>query len=439
MKIYKRRLLKYIIITIIVILFLSSNKVIYAENNSADLSEKAIVSEEVILDQILYSLEIIDITDSVLSKNSLNKLAYINLEEDREFNLIKRDELLEILGDNFEAEIDAGRGKKYSRSVFIPQIVVIPHRKGILRAAQEELFLDVESVDSIIYTNIFELIVEAKNNYDNEKNAVLTDLQLATGDGPTALETEVWIEKDKAYLLGVMENYREKTRNNIADAYSENKRRYFALYLSARPAGILSLSDLSASLYGMNQLFLDSEIENNKSEILVKFNYENNSHSKLQDGLSLQGFIKNEKNTAISLNINETLSNRHTLALLGKADNFMWLGAEIIALEDDQYHLALKLMDEIDLKFFKLSAAVNPLVYYFDNDLDKITWSFRGESAFSQKINFALEYKALEKYDFAEVNIDYGITDDYHLITGYTLNLDLDDEESIWMGLNFKF
>lgn len=439
MNINKRRLLKYILITIIFILFLSSNKVIYAENNSADLSEKIILSEKVILEQILYSLEIIDITDSVLSKNSLNKLAYINLEEDREFNLIKRDELLETFGDNFEAEIDAGREKKYSRSVFIPQIVVIPHHKGILRAAQEELFLDVETVDSIIYTNLFELIVEAKNSYDNEKNAVLTDLRLATGEGPTALETEVWIKKDKAYLLGVMENYREKTRNNIADAYSENKRRYFALYLSAGPAGILSLSDLSASLYGMNQLFLDSEIENNESEILVKFNYENNSNSKLQDSLSLQAFIKNEKNKAVALNINQALSDRHSLALVGKADNFMWLGAEIILLEDDQYHLALKLMDQIDFKFFKLSASVNPLVYYFDNEVDRITWSFRGESALSQRINFALEYQALEKYNFAEVNIDYGIADNYHLITGYTLNLDLDDEESIWMGLNFKF
>lgn len=389
------------------------------------------------LNQILYSLEIVELTESSLSRSDLQRLAYTEGSIDSDFNLIKREELNEIYGEEFEAILEFHSEKQRSDSIFEPQIVVTPFHKGVLRVAEEELLLDVESVDSIVYTNVFELIVEPLRAYDEKNNAVLTLLSLKTGEGPTGLETEVWIEKDKAYLLGIMERYQEKIEKNRIGGAEETRKRYFALYLSARSAGVLTLPDLSSSLYGLNKLMDKQVIDKKESSINLSLAYLSSNSSEY--GMTLDGFIKSSNNFALTINIDEALVKRHALGVMGRTYQSLWLGAEVIALKGDDYKVALSLMDSVEFNIFKLTAGVNPLVYDFEDRSDPITWFFRGETQLTKNLNMGLEYKALEESDFGEYSVSYALTENYGLETGYTWNIEQKEEESFWIGLNLDF
>lgn len=43
-----------------------------------------------------------------------------------------------------------------------------------------------------------------------EDDSIFTTVNLKTGQGPTGLETEIWIKANTSYLLGVMENSHSK-------------------------------------------------------------------------------------------------------------------------------------------------------------------------------------------------------------------------------------
>jgi hypothetical protein len=400
----------------------------YIKNNNLD--------EDYSLKQILYSLEIVELTEKNLSRVNMQRLAYTESRLDSEFNLIKREELTEIYGEEFELILNLHSEKYRSDIIFRPQIVVTAFHQGVLRVTEEELLLDVESVDSIVYTNVFELKVEPRQAYDNKNNAVLTLLSLKTGEGPTGLETEVWIEKDKAYLLGIMERYQEKIEKNNIGRAEETRKRYFALYLSARSAGILTLPDLSSSLYGLNRLIDEECIDQKESSINLHLAYLNNSS---EYGLTLDGFIKSSNNFALTIDIDEALVKRHALGLMGRSYKSLWFGAEIIALDGNDYNAALSLMDTVEFNIFKLTAGVNPIVYNFEDRSDSITWFFRGETQLSKNLNMGLEYKALEENDFGEYSLSYSLTENYGLETGYTWNIDHKEEESFWLGLKLEF
>jgi len=442
MTIYKKNILIiFIIITILIPLLLFAFTVLVEAStaegeNKKDVTELLASERNYSQNQILYSLEIIEITERNLSRANLDKLAYDESSSDRDFNLIKKEELTELYGEEFETVLDMRSEIENSKTIFEPQIVVTPFHRGVLRVAQEELLLDVESVDSIVYTNIFELQVEPRGAYDRRKKAVLTLLSLKTGEGPTGLETEVWIKKETPYLLGIMERYREKIEKNLSGGGSETRKRYFALYLSARPAGILTLPDLSSSLYGLDALMTEPELTKRESSVNLRLGYLDNDSSDY--GFTLDGFVINE-NTAFTLNIDEALNKRHALGIMGRSYQDLWLGAEVIALEGEEYKVALTLRDSVDLNIFKLTAGVNPLVYDFEERSDPTTWFFRGDTRLTKNLNLGLEYRALEENDFAECSLGYGLSDSYGVETGYTWNVEDKEEESIWLGMNFNF
>lgn len=442
MTIYRKNILIiFILITILIPLLLFVFSVLV---EAAEAEESSIESDINKIDednnysqnQILYSLEIVELTERNLTRSNLESLAYTENKSEPDFNLIKRDELTEIYGEEFETILDFRSESDRSDTIFAPQIVVAPFHTGILRVAQEELLLDVESVDSIVYTNVFELIVEPRGSYDRNKKAVFTSLDLQTGEGPTGLETEVWIEKETPYLLGIMERYREKIEKNISGGGSETRKRYFALYLSARPAGILTLPDLSSSLYGLDALIKEPEEKKSESSVNLRLGYLDNEVSEY--GFTLDGFVIND-NTAFTLNIDQSLTKRHALGVMGRSYQDLWLGAEVIALEGEDYKVALTLRDSVDLKILKLTAGVNPLVYDFEERSDPTTWFFRGDTRLTKNLNVGLEYRGLEEYDFAECSVGYQFSENYGIKTGYTWNVDKEEEDSIWLGMDFNF
>jgi len=438
----KNIIIIFIIITILIPLILFAFSVLVgaaeAEEKSikSDINIKA-VNKNYSQNQILYSLEIVELTERNLTRSNLERLAYTEDRSEPDFNLIKRDELTEIYGEEFETILDFRSQKESSDNIFAPQIVVAPFHRGTLRVAQEELLLDVESVDSIVYTNVFELIVEPRGSYDREKKAVFTSLDLQTGEAATGLETEVWIKKETPYLLGIMERYREKIEKDISGGATETRKRYFALYLTAEPAGILTLANLSSSLYGLDRLIDEPEIILKENTVNLRVGYQNNQSSDY--GLRLKGFIKQNKNRAFTINIEQALVERHSLGVMGRSFDTMWLGAEVIGLKDDDYKLAFSLMDTVSFGGLSFTAGVNPLVYNFEDKSDSTTWFLNSKAALTNSLDLGLEYRGLEEYDFAECSIGYQFNENYGIETGYSWNVDKEEDDSIWLGMDFNF
>ena len=159
---YSKKYLIYLhyFLTIIFILsiFSASTLAISGSEENTDI-EKLNSEERISVSHILYSLQVVDITGKNLSKTNLDRLQYSFEDTNQEFNLKYRDELVEVLGDNFEILLDTAREAEKRELVMEPKILVAPGHIATMYVAQEELFLDVESVDSITYTNVFVLLL----------------------------------------------------------------------------------------------------------------------------------------------------------------------------------------------------------------------------------------------------------------------------------------
>ncbi|MFW6252142.1 MAG: hypothetical protein ACOC27_02770, partial [Halanaerobium sp.] len=169
---------------------------------------------------------------------------------------------------------------------------------------------------------------------------------------------------------------------------------------------------------------------------ILKLAYDENSDNNY--GISLAGMYQNNSSLGFDFKINEILTKKHSIAVMGNLYDNLWLGAELIYLKNDQLELALKLKDMVEIGALKLSAGVNPLSHNFDNGTDVITWYLRGEANFLHKLNLALEYQRLSESDFADINFAYDINN-LSLLLGHTLNLDIEEEKAYWIGIQYNF
>ncbi|RAK10617.1 hypothetical protein C8C77_10414 [Halanaerobium saccharolyticum] len=426
---------RYFFSIILIILIFSASVLAVTDSEEKSNLENHKLEKQASINHILYSLQVIDITRKNLSKVNLDRLQYYFEDSDQEFNLIYRDQLVELLGDNFEILFDAAREAEKTELILEPKILVAPGHTATMYVAQEELFLDVESVDSIIYSNVFELELYPRNSF-TEDDSVFTDINLKTGQGPTGLETEIWIKPNTPYLLGVMEDSRSEKIKKIMGNSWVMERRYFALYLSAKPAGILTLPDLSSSLAGLGKIFTTAEITRNKGSVILKTAVEENDDK--NHSFSLAGFYQNQLKWRTDFTINEVLTGRNLVAVTGHLNDDLWMGIELIILEEDEVEVALKLRDKVVLGPFIFTASFNPLSYNFEDDRDGITWYLKAETVLGQNLNFALEYRSLSESDFAGVDFTYDFNN-YALLLGHTWNLDIENEKAYWLGLQFSF
>ncbi|MFP4022111.1 MAG: hypothetical protein ACLFUK_10975, partial [Halanaerobium sp.] len=190
------------------------------------------------------------------------------------------------------------------------------------------------------------------------------------------------------------------------------------------------------SLAGLEELFNDSELVKKDSRIILKLVYDENNDNNY--GMSLAGFYQSDSSFNFNFKINEILTMRNTVAVMGNFYDNLELGAELIYFEDEELELALKFRDMVEIGSLQLSASINPLSYNFDSENNYLTWYLRGETVLQQKLQFALEYKSLSDYDFAEVNLEYHINNK-SILLGYTWNLDIEEEKAYWIGIQYKF
>ncbi|RCW52335.1 hypothetical protein [Halanaerobium sp. ST460_2HS_T2] len=440
MEYYKKYFLSpFWFLFIILIIFISAITVVASSNSEEIMNiNSSNFNNQISINHILFKLEIIDVTDKNISSFNLERFEYEE-ENDQEFNFINKDQLIEFYGNNFEIMLQKLREQESEESILSPRIIVAPGHTATLQVAEEELYLDVESVDSITYTNIFELDLTPKNEFDKEENPILTVINLKTGKGPTGIATEVWIKPAQPYLLALMESTRKNRIEKKIGERKEIEKRYFAVFLTARPVGVLTLPDLSVSLAGLEEIFNHRELSQKETRLILKYAYEKKIDQNQK--ISLSGFYQNDSNIKIDLKLNEILTDRHTISLSGHIYDNLWMGLEFIKLANKENELALKFSDLVKLGPLKLDAGLNPLTYNFEDresNYKNPNWYIRGESDLGQKLNFALEYRSLIEYDFAGIDVAYDFNN-YGLLFGYTWNVDLDQEESYWLGLQYEF
>ena len=386
------------------------------------------------IDHVLYRLQIIDITTKNITKINLNKLEYSTAESKDEINLIKQEELLKLFNSELELELENIYEQEKNELNLGPSILVAPGNTARMYVAQEDLFLDAKYTKLDNNTNTFELEVYPRDSFDEDNN-IFTTVYVRTGQGTTGLETDVWIKAYQPHLLAIMESSKKGKSKSLTGNSLTSKKRYFALYLSVRPASILTLPDLSTSLAGLEIIFNEPELAVKKDSISLKLVYEENNDNNY--GFSLDGFYHSNSNLGFDYKINEILTNQHSIAVMGNLYDNLWLGAELINFENNEFELALKLKDMVEIGPLKLSASINPLSYNFGSNNKQMTWSLRGETIFKQKLNFALEYKYLLESDFADINLVYDINN-LSLLLGHIWNLDLEEEKAYWFGVQYN-
>ena len=440
MKYYKQYFLSTLfVLTIILIIVLFSTTVLAtSEPEKNDEINSLEFERQLSVDHILYRLQIIDITTKNMDKINLSRLEYSTEESEQEINFIKSEELLELLGSDFELELESVYEQEKEERVLGPRILVAPGYRASMYVAQEDLFLDAEYTELETYINTFELELFPRGAFDEDNN-LLTTVYVRTGQGTTGLETEVLIKANQPHLLAVMESSKKEEIKKLGGKSSGEEKRYFALYLSARPVGILRLPDLSTSLAGLEKVFNNPEMVKNEGGISLKTAYLENDDPDYD--FSLAGFYQNQLNWRTDFTINELLTSRHLIAITGHLHDDLWMGMELIMLEDreeDEVEIALKLKDRVFIGPFNFSAGINPLSYNFENDRDSIDWNLRGETNLGEKLKFAIEYKSLVEFDFADVNFAYDMNN-LSLLLGHTWNLDIEEEEAYWIGVQYNF
>jgi hypothetical protein len=301
--------------------------------------------------------------------------------------------------------------------------------------AQEDLFLDAEYTELETYTNTFELEVFPRVSFDEENN-LFTTIYVRTGQGTTGLETDVWIKAYQPHLLAVMESSKKGGIKRLSGKSSAEEKRYFALYLTARPVGVLTLPDISTSLAGLEKVFNNTQIIKNAGSISLKTAYLENDDPNYD--FSLAGFYQKQRKWRTDFTVNELLTNRHLIAITGHLHDDLWMGMELIVLEEDEVEIALKLKDRVFIGPFNFSAGINPLSYNFENERDSIDWHLRGETTLGENLKLALEYKSLSESEFAEADLSYNFNN-YALLMGYSWDLEIEDEKAYWLGLQFNF
>jgi len=440
MEYYKKYFLSpFWFLFIILIIFISAITVVASSNSEEIMNiNSSNFNNQISINHILFKLEIIDVTDKNISSFNLERFEYEE-ENDQEFNFINKDQLIEFYGNNFEIMLQKLREQESEESILSPRIIVAPGHTATLQVAEEELYLDVESVDSITYTNIFELDLTPKNEFDKEENPILTVINLKTGKGPTGIATEVWIKPAQPYLLALMESTRKNRIEKKIGERKEIEKRYFAVFLTARPVGVLTLPDLSVSLAGLEEIFNHRELSQKETRLILKYAYEKKIDQNQK--ISLTGSYQNDAKIKIDFNLNEILTDRHTISLSGHVYDNLWMGVEFAKLANEENELALKLSDLVKIGPLKLDAGVNPLTYNFEvkeSNYKNPSWYIRGESDLGEKLNLALEYRSLIEYDLAGVDLAYKLNN-YGLLFGYNWNLDLEQEDSYWLGLQYNF
>lgn len=106
--------------------------------------------------------------------------------------------------------------------------------------------------------------------------------------------------------------------------------RYFALYLSAKPAGILTMHNLSSSLAGLEKIFAETKVRRNESGINLKTVYTENDNQNYD--FSLAGFYQKQLKWRADFTINELLTKLHLIAVTGHLHNDLWMGMELIVM-----------------------------------------------------------------------------------------------------------
>jgi hypothetical protein len=435
-KYYKRYFLSTLcLLTIILISLIFSAAVLAASDSQKEEIKSLKFERRPSVDHILYKLQIIDITTENMSKFNLNRLAYSTAESEREINLIKREELLELFGSEFELELENVYEQEKDEVILTPRILAAPGHRASMYVAQEDLFLDAEYTELESYINTFELELFPRGSFDQNNN-LFTTVNVRTGEGNTGLETDVWIKAHQPYLLAVMESSKKEGTKNLSGRSLAAEKRYFAIYLTARPVGVLTIPYINSSLAGLEKLFNDSEVVKKESRIILKLASDENNDNNY--GISLEGFYQTDSSLSLDFKINEILTMRNTIAVLGNLYDNLWFGAELIYYEEEELELALKLRDMVELGALKLSAGLNPLSYNFDRESGHLSWYLRGETVSQQKLQFALEYKSLSEYDFAEVNLEYYLNNN-SLLLGYSWNLEIKEEKAYWIGIKYNF
>ncbi|MFW5809175.1 MAG: hypothetical protein ACOCWN_01700 [Halanaerobium sp.] len=437
MKYYKQYFLSTLCLLTIILISLMFSTTVFAnsEPEGKDEINSLKFDRQLSVDHILYRLQIIDITTKNMSEFNLSRLEYAAEESEREINLINREELMQIFGSEFELELENVYEQEKDELILGPRILVAPGYPASMYVAQEDLFVDAEYTELETQTNTFELEVFPEGGFDEDNN-LFTTVNVRTGEGTTGLETEVWIKAHQPHLLAVMESSKKEGVNRAAGKSSAQEKRYFALYLTARPVGVLTLPDISTSLAGLEELFNDSELVKKEGSISLKTAYLENEDSDYD--FTLAGFYQNQLKWRTDFTINELLTDRHLIAITGHLYDNIWMGIELIVLEEDEVEVALILRDKVLVGPFEIIAGINPLSYNFENDGDNINWYLKAKTLLGQNLNLALEYKSLSEFDYGEVDLSYDFNN-YSLLMGYSWNLEIEDERAYWLGIKFNF
>lgn len=209
------------------------------------------------LRQIVYELEIVEITDSESFRAGLLDVeSRIGPAGEAVLRVLVDPSMMQFLrGVAQSLRIELGRETASSQRVASPWLVTAIGRSAGLRVVQQETIVFRD--ERTLYNTVHGIDLRVTPlRFDEAKARVLSTITVETFSGESQLETELWVGAAEPELIAVLEQQGQYVNNRWLRHASGAERRYYALYVTARPAADMSAASVVAvgSVRGLGDL-----------------------------------------------------------------------------------------------------------------------------------------------------------------------------------------
>lgn len=199
------------------------------------------------LRQIVYELEIVEITDSESFRAGLLDVeSRIGSAGEAVLRVLVDPSIMQFLrGAAQSLRVELSRDTASSQRVASPWLVTAIGRSAGLRVVQQETI--VLRDERTLYNTEHGIDLRVTPlRFDEAKARVLSTITVETFSGESQLETKLWVGAAEPELIAVLEQRGQYANERWLRHASGTERRYFALYVTARPAGDTSAASVVA-------------------------------------------------------------------------------------------------------------------------------------------------------------------------------------------------
>jgi hypothetical protein len=374
--------------------------------------------------QVKYDLFIVELKSGYISQLGFNK---IDLNSDQSFNFISRDNIIEVAGRGMISFLQTQLNNTESiiKGVAKPSLVASINNKVSMNIRKETINTSDKNLNK---NSEFELEITPENIDQTEREIYSKVNFNSSAFLKTQLTTTPKTKFSNPELIGAFSHNLSHNKDSTLEIAETREVRYFAMYLAARPVGMLPAKGRTTfDIGGFNNILNQEEpSESAKSKIDILYNSGLN--------ISLEDYDSKKKRDFIFDFRKENTNNSDSI----KTGIDFYLIEDLkfatyLQFRDEQNKLKIGLKDRVEVApGLHLSAGYLPIYYDISNNkiTDEKNWWFGTEMYFSKLLlDFRYnEYKAETTESSYRGLLGYQLWEPAYIVIGLEGNRDNERE-----------